>query len=111
MKHLTRQEEHILLSVFRLKDTAYLVTIREHLMKYTDKKWTVGAVYVPLDRLYRTGYLSTSIGEATAIRGRNQIKYYQLTKKGSEALASIKKVQDVMWLGYEEAIENKQENS
>ncbi|MFC1563738.1 PadR family transcriptional regulator [candidate division KSB1 bacterium] len=102
MRFLTRQEELILLAVFRLKDNAYLVTVREHLIEYTGKEWTVGALYVPLDRLRREGFLDTSIGEATAVRGRNAIKYYHLTKKGSKALADIKKVHDVMWENYDE---------
>ncbi|MFC1492739.1 PadR family transcriptional regulator [candidate division KSB1 bacterium] len=100
MRFITRQEELILLAIFRLKETAYLVTIREHLIQYTGKDWTVGALYVPLDRLRRDGYLDTYIGEATAVRGRNAIKYYRLTNKASAALADIKKVHDVMWEGY-----------
>ena len=102
MKYLTRQEELILLSVYQLKDNAYLVTIREYLIRATGKEWSVGAVYVPLDRLRQLGYLDTRIGEPNAKRGRNQIKYYRLTKKSFEALEEIRKVNETFWTDFSE---------
>jgi len=100
MKYLTRQEELVLLAVYQLRENVYLVTIRKFLKKYTGRNWAVGTVYVPLDRLDRTGYLKSYIGEATAKRGRNAIKYYGLTEKGLQALVEIKKVNDIMWEGF-----------
>jgi PadR family transcriptional regulator PadR len=100
MKYLTRQEEMILLAVYQLKEKAYLVTIRQHLMNITGKNWSVGAVYVPLNRLQKLGYLDTRIGEPNAKRGRNRIKYYYLTKKGVEALREIQKLNEALWVGF-----------
>lgn len=102
MKFLTRQEELILLSIFHLKDKAYLVTIRQYLMKLTGEKLSVGAVYVPLNRLHKLGYLDTKIGEPNARRGRNAIKYYRLTKASFKALEEIKEVNDAFWPGFSE---------
>ncbi len=107
MKYLTRQEELILLAVMQLKDKAYLVTVRKHLIKTTGKNWSIGAVYVPLNRLRKTGYLEARIGEPNASRGRNEIKYYDLTKAGYEALAEIKKVNDTMWVGFSDIAYNR----
>ena len=100
MKYLTRQEELILLSIFHLKEKAYLVTIRKHLIEITKKNWSVGAVYVPLNRLHQLGYLDSVIGEPNSKRGRNNIKYYRLNKKSFEALEKIKKMNDTAWLGF-----------
>ena len=102
MKYLTRKEELILLAVFRLKEGAYLVSIRKYLNKNTDRKWSVGNVYVPLDRMEKAGYLESYIGEPTVKRGGKAIKYYRLTKVGVAALEEIKKVNDVMWQGLDE---------
>ena len=66
MKILSRPEELILLAVMQLRDGAYGVTIRRHLIRETGSDWTIGAVYVPLNRLTEAGYLLTSIGEPTA---------------------------------------------
>ena len=92
----------ILLSILHLKDEAYLVSIRKQLKKITGRDWSMGAVYVPLDRLRRLGYLDTRIGEPQARLGRNHIKYYQLTRQSIGALAEIKNVDEQAWLGFSE---------
>ncbi len=97
MKYLTRQEESILLAVFHLRDKAYLVTIRRFLKEQTGRPWSVGAVYVPLERLHKKGYLASYIGGPNASRGRNEIKYYRLTRTGLQALKEIKLVNDALW--------------
>lgn len=100
MKVLTRQEEQILLAVYRLEDNAYLVTIREQLKQFTGKYFSVGTVYAPLERLHQAGYLDSFFGNPTAERGGKAIKYYRLSKKGFEALAEMKKMQEEMWDGF-----------
>ena len=103
MKLLTRQEELILLAVFHLRDNAYLVTVRRFLKEQTGNPWSVGAVYVPLERLRKKGYLESYIGGSNAKRGRNEIKYYKLSRSGLQALAERKQINDVMWARFSEA--------
>jgi DNA-binding PadR family transcriptional regulator len=98
-KYLTRKEELILLTVFRLGEAASLVNVREHLKQSTGHGWSVGNVYVPLDRLSRIDLLETRIGEPTARRGGKAVKYYLLTKLGRKALADLKRVHDTLWKG------------
>lgn len=102
MKYLTRKEEMILLAVFKLEDKASLVKIRNHLISSTGHAWTVGNVYVPLDRLSKLGYLESLIGNPTAQRGGKAVKYYLVSKKGKEALLELRKVHDRMWAGIPE---------
>jgi len=97
MKLLSKPEELILLTVWKLKDSAYGVTVRKNLMKETGEEWSVGAVYVPLGRLVKWGYLDTVIGEPTAERGGKRKKYYRITNEGNKMLAHIKKVNDFIW--------------
>jgi len=99
MKYLTRQEELVLLSVFRLKDNAYLISIQDHLIHFTGKDWSISSVYIPLSRLEKRGYLKTAIGEATEKRGGKAIKYYQLAKIGLKALAELEAINETMWNG------------
>ncbi len=99
MNFLTRKEELILLAILRLGESASLVKIREFLVDSTGQKWSVGNVYVPLDRMSRLDYLEMWIGAPTALRGGKAVKYYCLTKKGMEALAALKKVNEKMWAG------------
>jgi len=97
MKILSRAEELVLLSVWKLQDHAYGVTIRKHIIKVTHTDWSIGAIYVPLDRLTKWGYLEAAQGEPTSIRGGRSKRYYKLTKEGLHALEQIKAVQETMW--------------
>lgn len=97
--YLTRKEELILLAVHKLGDTASLVKVREILNVSTGHEWTVGNVYVPLDRMMKLGYLKTRAGEPTSRRGGKAVKYYALSRQGKEALAESKRVHDTMWRG------------
>ncbi len=99
MNFLTRKEELIFLVILRLGESASLVKIREHLVESTGQKWSVGNVYVPLDRMSRQDYLETRIGAPTSLRGGKAVKYYRLTKKGMEALTALRKVNEAMWAG------------
>ena len=49
MKLLSRNEEIVLLAIWRLKDNAYGVTIRKQVSEVTDIDWSFGQIYVPLD--------------------------------------------------------------
>jgi DNA-binding PadR family transcriptional regulator len=99
MKYLTRQEELVLLAAFRLKDNAYLISIQDHLDRFTGKEWSISSVYIPLSRLEKKGYLKTTIGPITEKRGGKAIKYYHMTKKGLKALAEIDAINETMWTG------------
>jgi len=97
MKIMSKSEELILLAVYGLEDNAYGVTIRKHIIEKTGVDWTIGAVYVPLNRLAKEGYLDTTIGEPTPERGGKRKKFYTLTEKGMKALAFTKRINDSMW--------------
>jgi len=103
MKALTRLEEQILLSVFHLKENAYLITIRGFFKENTGKEFSIGTIYVPLERLRRRGYVSTRIVKPAPKVGGRSVKYYRLTKEGFASLESMKKVHDRMWWGFSEA--------
>jgi PadR family transcriptional regulator PadR len=102
MKYLTRKEEMILLAVFKLEEGASLVKIREQLTASTGHGWTVGNVYVPLDRMNRLGYLESRVGDPTAQRGGKAVKFYRLSKKGKDALMELRKVHNKLWAGIPE---------
>jgi DNA-binding PadR family transcriptional regulator len=97
MKYLTRKEEMILLAVFKLDSSASLVNIRKHLASATGQKWSVGNVYVPLDRMSKLDYLEIRVGDPTAKRGGKAVKFYSLSRKGKEALMELRKVHERMW--------------
>lgn len=102
MKLLSRIEEIILLSIWQLGDRAYGMAIREEVIKATGKKWLLGAIYGPLGRLHKNGYVLTSKGEPTPERGGRSKVYYRLSWEGIKALREIRRVNSVIWNGIKE---------
>lgn len=99
MKLLSRIEEIILLGIYRLGDEAYGMAIREEVIKATGKQWLLGAIYGPLGRLQKNGYVTTIKGDPTPERGGRAKVYYQVTKKGKAALVELYRVQNLIWEG------------
>jgi len=99
MKLLSRNEEIVLIAIWRLKDNAYGVTIREQVSEVTGHEWSFGTIYVPLDKLTNKGYVSKKMSEPTAERGGRSKCLYELTPKGKEALREIRKVEKALWDG------------
>ena len=97
MVPLSRREEQVLLAVWQLKDNAYLVSIKTHLSKLTQTKWSLSAAQKPILQLEKKGFIDTFIGESTATRGGRRKKMCRITDLGVEALKSLKKEQDILW--------------
>jgi DNA-binding PadR family transcriptional regulator len=97
MKLLSRIEEIILLAIWRLDERAYGMTIREEVIKATGKKWLLGAIYAPLGRLQKNGYVTSEKGEPSPERGGRAKVFYRLTRKGKEALVEIHRVNTRIW--------------
>jgi len=99
MKLLSRIEEIILLSIWKLGDDAYGITIREEVIKATGKEWLLGAIYAPLSRLRKNGYVKTVAGSPSPERGGRSKIYYSLTTEGKRALSEIQHVNAQLWQG------------
>lgn len=93
----TRTEEMILLAVHRLENDAYGITIRAQIEELLGRGFSVGAIYVPLDRLVQKGYLITSQGDPTPTRGGRSKRYYRLSTEGRVALQEVKTLENAMW--------------
>jgi len=103
VKILSRAEELILLSVWRLGEEAYCVPILEEAQKHSNKDWTLSGIYIPLGRLERKGYVESNLGDPTPERGGKRKRYYKITSDGFQALKAVRKVEKSMWDGLSEA--------
>ena len=97
---LTKLEEFILLSVWRLGENAYGATIFKHINESTGKSLSLGGVYFPLERLTRQGYLQSYSGSTTPERKGLSRRYYRLSSKGSFALEELRRINESMWAGF-----------
>lgn len=100
MKELTLPEQYILLSVFYLKEKAYLLSIRDHIRELAGKEYAIGTIYVPLERLRRLGYLDVKVAKPPSKIGGRSTKFYRLTEAGFQILHETKQRQDRLWTGF-----------
>ncbi len=98
-KFLTRQEELLLLAIWRIQDRAYGMAIKEQVEKVTCSRWSFGAVYAPLSRLLKKRLVFSIKGEPTPERGGKSKVFYELTDEGKKALLEIEKISRASWLG------------
>jgi len=99
MKLLSRSEEVILLAVWRLEGNAFGISIRDQVSEATGYQWSLGAIYVPLDKLTRKGYIAKSYSRPEARRGGRSKVLYDLTATGREALRTVREIQASLWKG------------
>ena len=97
MKLLSRPEELFLLAIWKLRDNAYAVTIRNKVNEITGKTWSFGAIFITLERLVKKHYLTSHLTEPTPKRGGRSKRVYKLTKEGIITLKEIKKLEEAMW--------------
>lgn len=101
-KFISRSEEFLLLSVWRLKDNAYGVAIRDQIKKVTGKTWAYGALFVMLSRLEKKGYLLSHFTDPSPRRGGKSKRIFQLSPQGVKALKEVRDVQESVWSGIKE---------
>ncbi len=103
MKVLSKAEEMILLTIYRLKDNAYGVTIRKNILDTANKDYTYGTLYGILDQMVRKGYIIRREGEPTKERGGRRKTYYDLAPVGVESLKNALEFHRSVWNGINDA--------
>jgi len=97
MRLVSRIEEIILLSIWRLQDNAYGITILEEVAKATGKAWLTGSIYASLSRLLKRGFVVAYEGDPTPERGGRRKIFYRLTPQGQRSLLEIKRINSIAW--------------
>jgi PadR family transcriptional regulator PadR len=98
---LTKFEEQILMTVWKLEGKGYGVNIFQHLNEVNEKRITLGVVYDILERLGKKGWVMTHLGEPTPVRGGMRKKYYSITKRGIEELVKERKIYEKIMEGFD----------
>jgi PadR family transcriptional regulator PadR len=97
MKDLTLTEEMFLLAVWKLKENAYGVTVRQHVSEETGRTYPYGTLYSALDKLARKGYLTKTSGDPSPERGGRRKYYYHITSSGIDALKNAMELKSLLW--------------
>jgi DNA-binding PadR family transcriptional regulator len=99
MPFLSRIEEILLLTIWKLKDDAYGIAIRRQVEKDTGISWLSEAIYAPLSRLKEKGYVKSIKAESSTKKGGRPRIYYRLTPSGIDRLIAVQKVNRSLWEG------------
>jgi len=99
MSNLTKNEEIILLSILRLKDNAYGVSIKNQIKILTGEEWNYGLLYCALDQLARKGLLIKREGKPIPERGGRRKIYYSISQSGRGALEEAYELKEALWDG------------
>ena len=99
MNHLTKNEEIILLSILRLEENAYGVSIKSQIKKLTGDDWNYGLLYATLDQLVKKGMLIKKEGKPMPERGGRRKIYYTISKGGHRSLEEAYKRNVALWDG------------
>ncbi len=97
MKSLNATEEMILWAVWKLKDKAYGVSIRSHLVRSTGRKHPYGTLYSTLAKLDRLGYVTKTVTDPNPVRGGRSKNYYRITSAGIAALKAAAELKTRLW--------------
>ena len=99
MKDLTKIEEILLIIIWRLKDEAYGVKIRQHVSTLIGKEFTYGNLYSALSQLTHKNYVIKREGETIPERrGRPRIAY-EIAPLGFSALKETQEMNETLWSG------------
>ncbi len=90
-------EELVLLAIGVLYPDAYSVVIAERLELETRRRITTGAVHASLQRLENKGYVTSEMGEASAVRGGRRKRLYSVTIAGSKILHDVHEIRSSLW--------------
>ena len=99
MNLISRLEEQILVSIWRLQEGAYGIAILEEMTRATGKTWLTGSIYASLARMLKQELIEAIEGEPTPKRGGRRKMFYKMTDKGKQALKDLEKAHASLWAG------------
>ncbi len=97
MRELTKAEELVLLTIWRMGDDAYGVTIKKRITENTGKDIPYGTLYFLLDQLALKECIFKIAGAPTPERGGRSKTFYRITPEGREALKKACEMYQIIW--------------
>lgn len=97
MKELTKAEELVLLTIWRMRDDAYGVTIKNRIKEETGKDIPYGTLYFLLDQLAIKECIFKIAGAPTPERGGRSKTFYQITPEGRKGLKAALEMYQIIW--------------
>lgn len=83
--------------VCKLGDEAFAMQIREEVKALTGKLYSIGGIYVPLDRLTAKGLLKMEDMTSDEERMGRPRRRFSITSQGLQALKETREMEQAMW--------------
>ncbi len=90
-------EEIVMLTIGVLGENAYGLAIKEHIESRLNRAVSMGALHTALYRLEEKGYLKSTLGKATNIRGGKPKRFFIVTNGGQKALKKAMEIRQQLW--------------
>ena len=90
-------QEFVLMTVFLLDGQGYGVSIQTELSKRLDRRVSRGALHTALTRLEEKGMITSTMSDATAVRGGRRKRIYTITTYGKTTLEEIRDLRNQWW--------------
>ncbi len=90
-------EELVMLTTAVLYDKAYGIAIKNEIERRMDRKVSVGALRAALERLEKKGFLESTLGEPTAMRGGKRKRFFRVTPYGKKVLEGVREARRQLW--------------
>jgi DNA-binding PadR family transcriptional regulator len=90
-------EELTLLAVASLGEDAYGVAVQQRLEREMRSEVSLGAVYSALERMETKGFVTSSLGKATAARGGRRKRLFEVTPLGQRTLRDVRRTRESLW--------------
>lgn len=83
---LSDLERLALAAVLQIGPEAYGVSIRDEIRERTGRDVSIGSLYKAIQRMEDRGYVTTYVGEPSAVRGGRAKKHVRVEAEGRRAL-------------------------
>lgn len=83
---LSDLERLALAAILQLGPEAYGVSIRDEIRERTGRAVSIGSLYKAIQRMEDRGYVTTRVGEPSAVRGGRAKKHVRVEVEGRRAL-------------------------
>ena len=103
MDILSKNDEQVLVTILKLGENAYGVTIRRQIQEITGKVYGYGTLYSALNQLVRRRLVVKITGDPKPEKGGRRKYFYRLTKLGAQALKQAHAAHSLLWNGITEA--------
>lgn len=80
-----------MMTLTRIGQNAYGMTVRRELQDRLGRAYSIGAVYQTLERLEKKGLVKSRVGEAEETRGGRARKFFEVTGAGQKSVAATLK--------------------